>query len=115
MSPSGCRGWALVLGASSGFGEASEPRAGARRGSTSFGVHLDRRATLPNVERIVSEIRAMGREAHFFNVNAADDEKRVEVATEMERVLRERDELGQLRVLLHSWPSAPSSSSSPIP
>src|SRR4029079_293099 len=57
---------------------------------------------LPNVERIVADIRALGREAHFFNVNAADDEKRVEVATEVERILRERDALGQLRVLLHS-------------
>ena len=44
----------------------------------------------------------LGREAHFFNVNAADEERRAEVAAEMERVLRERGELGTLRVLLHS-------------
>jgi enoyl-[acyl-carrier protein] reductase III len=94
-------GWALILGASSGFGEATS-LALARAGLNIFGVHLDRRATLPNVERIVGEVRGMGREAHFFNVNAADDDKRVEVAGEMERILRERDELGQLRVLLHS-------------
>ena len=73
------RGWALVLGASSGFGEATS-LALARAGLDVFGVHLDRRATLPNVERIVAEIRALGREAHFFNVNAADEEKRAEVA-----------------------------------
>ena len=83
MSPSATpitlSGWALVLGASSGFGEATS-LALARAGLSIFGVHLDRRATLPNVERIVAEIRGMGREAHFFNVNAADDEKRVEVA-----------------------------------
>lgn len=101
VEPVRLSGWALVLGASSGFGEASS-LALARAGVNVFGVHLDRRATLPNVERIVSEIRAMGREAHFFNVNAADDEKRVEVATEMDRILRERGELGALRVLLHS-------------
>src|SRR5215470_10002960 len=100
-SPIAISGWALVLGASSGFGEATSLTL-ARAGLNVFGVHLDRRATLPNVERIVAEIRALGREAHFFNVNAADDEKRVEVATEMERILRERDALGQLRVLLHS-------------
>jgi len=94
-------GWALVLGASSGFGEAVS-LALARAGLDIFGVHLDRRATLPNVERIVGEIKALGRDARFFNVNAADDEKRAEVATEMERVLRERDQLGAVRVMLHS-------------
>jgi len=94
-------GWALVLGASSGFGEAVS-LALARAGMHVFGVHLDRRATRANADRIVADIRALGREAHFFNVNAADDEKRVEVATEMERTLRERGELGELRVLLHS-------------
>jgi len=101
VEPVRLSGWALVLGASSGFGEATS-LALARAGLNVFGVHLDRRATLPNVERIVGEIRARGREAHFFNVNAADDEKRAEVATEMERILRERGELGALRVLLHS-------------
>ena len=94
-------GWALVLGASSGFGEAAS-LALARAGLDVFGVHLDRRAGLPNVERIVSEIRGMGRAAHFFNINAADEEKRAEVSAEMERILRERNELGQVRVLLHS-------------
>jgi NAD(P)-dependent dehydrogenase (short-subunit alcohol dehydrogenase family) len=94
-------GWALILGASSGFGEATS-LALARAGLDIFGVHLDRRATLPNVERIVGEITAMGRQAHFFNVNAADEEKRLEVAGEIERILRARDELGRVRVMLHS-------------
>src|SRR5262245_47560650 len=67
-------GWALILGASSGFGEATALEL-ARRGMDIFGVHLDRRATMPNVERIVSEIRAAGRKAEFFNINAADEEK----------------------------------------
>ena len=100
-SPIALRGWALILGASSGFGAATS-LALARAGVDIFGVHLDRKATLPNVERLASEIRALGREARFFNVNAADEEKRAEVATEMERVLRERNELGQVRVMLHS-------------
>src|SRR5262245_4345903 len=94
-------GWALILGASSGFGEATA-LALARAGLDIFGVHLDRRATRGNVDRIVSEIKAMGRDAHFYNVNAADEEKRAEVAGEMERILRERDQLGTVRVLLHS-------------
>ncbi len=94
-------GWALILGASSGFGEATSLGL-ARAGMNVFGVHLDRKGTLPNVERIVAEIRALGREARFFNVNAADEEKRAEVSATMEQVLRERGELGRLRVLLHS-------------
>ena len=94
-------GWALVLGASSGFGAATS-LALARAGMNVFGVHLDRKATLPNAERLASEIRSLGRQAHFYNVNAADEEKRAEVASEMERILRERDEMGQVRVMLHS-------------
>ncbi len=94
-------GWALVLGASSGFGAATS-LALARAGLHIFGVHLDRKSTLPNAERLAAGIKAVGREAHFYNVNAADEEKRAEVASEMERILRERDELGQVRVMLHS-------------
>ena len=100
-SPITLRGWALILGASSGFGAATS-LALARAGLDVFGVHLDRKSTLPNVERVAAEIKSLGREARFFNVNAADEEKRAEVATEMERVLRERDQMGQVRVLLHS-------------
>jgi len=94
-------GWALVLGASSGFGAATS-LALARAGLDIFGVHLDRKTTLPNAERLTAEIRALGRQAHFYNVNAADEEKRAEVAAEMERILRERGELGRVRVMLHS-------------
>jgi NAD(P)-dependent dehydrogenase (short-subunit alcohol dehydrogenase family) len=100
-APIALSGWALVLGASSGFGAATSI-ALARAGCNVFGVHLDRKATQPNAHRVAAEIRALGREAQFFNVNAADEEKRTEVAAGMERVLRDRGELGQLRVLLHS-------------
>jgi enoyl-[acyl-carrier protein] reductase III len=70
--------WALILGASSGFGAAAS-LALARTGFHVFGVHLDRRATLHNAERIISEIHSMGRKAVFFNVNAADHARRAEV------------------------------------
>src|SRR5881275_1736262 len=94
-------GWALTLGASSGFGAATS-LALARAGLNVFGVHLDRKATMVNVERVVDEIRSTGREALFFNVNAADAEKRAEIAAQMHRVLEERNEAGTLRILLHS-------------
>ena len=76
-SPITLRGWALILGASSGFGAATS-LALARAGLDVFGVHLDRKSTLPNVERLASEIKSLGREGRFFNVNAADEEKRAD-------------------------------------
>jgi len=95
------RGWALVLGASSGFGAATAC-ALAAAGLHIFGVHLDRRATLPNVARVVADIEARGRRARFFNVNAADPDRRAEVVAAMAKALAEHDESGELRVLLHS-------------
>ena len=90
-----------MLGASSGFGAATS-LALARAGLDVFGVHLDRKATIGHAERLAAEIRGLGREARFFNVNAADPEVRARTADEIERVLREHGEAGRLRVLLHS-------------
>lgn len=88
--------WALVLGASSGFGEAACKRF-AEAGLNIFGVHLDRKATQANAERIQSEIQALGRKAVFFNMNAADEEKRNEVLAQMRELAP-----GKVHVLLHS-------------
>ncbi len=95
------RKWALVLGASSGFGEAASV-ALARAGRNVFGVHLDRRSTLPNVERIMGEIEKTGVRAEFFNVNAADSGKRAETLAAMARILEEEKSPGSVDVLLHS-------------
>src|SRR5947209_3041790 len=88
--------WALVLGASSGFGEACAKRL-AEAGLNIFGVHLDRKATLANADRIQEEIKSLGQKAVFFNVNAADETKRAEVLA----VIREQAPQG-IHVLLHS-------------
>jgi enoyl-[acyl-carrier protein] reductase III len=92
--------WALVLGASSGFGAASS-LALARNGFHIAGVHLDRRNTLTNAEKLVDAIRATGRQALFFNVNAADAERRSEVIrTCSERIGTEGN--AGIYLLLHS-------------
>jgi enoyl-[acyl-carrier protein] reductase III len=92
--------WALILGASSGFGEATS-LALAKSGFNILGVHLDRRSTLPNVERIRQEIERAGRQAEFFNVNAADEGKRQEVLDRTAELLRQEGS-GHVRVLMHS-------------
>ncbi len=93
-------GWALILGASSGFGEAAALSL-AEAGVDIIGVHLDRRATMPHVEEIVGKVKSFGRQAWFYNVNAADEQKRAEV---LDDVARRFAELGgaKVRVLLHS-------------
>jgi NAD(P)-dependent dehydrogenase (short-subunit alcohol dehydrogenase family) len=93
--------WALVLGASSGFGEACS-LALARAGWNIFGVHLDRKATQANADRIVAEIASMGRRAEFFNVNAADDGKRGEVVAAIKETCGGGPPEARVSVLLHS-------------
>lgn len=101
MGDAASGGWALILGASSGFGAATA-RELARSGLDVAGVHLDRRATLPQADAVQAEIRALGREARFFNLNAADPARRGEVCDALERALAERGQPGGVRVLLHS-------------
>jgi NAD(P)-dependent dehydrogenase (short-subunit alcohol dehydrogenase family) len=93
------RQWALILGASSGFGEATA-RELARRGFDVCGVHLDRRAGLAHVTEVTAAIEAEGRTALFFNTNAADHEKRQRVLDAL--AARIVEEGGRVRVLMHS-------------
>ena len=74
--------WALILGASSGFGEGAT-RALAAAGYDIAGVHLDRKAGLEHVAEIRAFIEGEGRKALFFNINAADEEKRNQVLAEL--------------------------------
>ena len=75
--------WALILGASSGFGAATALEL-SRSGMHIIGVHLDRKATLPNVEQLVKTIQGSGVKALFFNVNAADPVKRQEILDQVQ-------------------------------
>jgi NAD(P)-dependent dehydrogenase (short-subunit alcohol dehydrogenase family) len=96
---SGLKGhWALILGASSGFGAATA-RALAQKGMNIFGVHLDRKTTLPLAAKVTEELEALGVEVQFFNMNAADEGNRREVLDGIGETLREG---AKIRVFLHS-------------
>ena len=60
--------WALILGASSGFGAATALEL-ARAGMHIFGVHLDRKATMENVENVRSGIEKAGRNDDFSMID----------------------------------------------
>ncbi len=90
--------WALVLGASSGFGAATA-RALAEAGFNIFGVHLDLKATLARALQVKSDIEAKGRTAFFFNKNAASDQNRAEIIATIKQLLGNH---GSIEVMLHS-------------
>lgn len=92
--------WALILGASSGFGGAAAIEL-ARQGMNVFGVHLDRQATMPNVQRILKEIKHTGSRAVFYNINAADSIKRSEILDEIKEQFA-GEPASNVKVLLHS-------------
>lgn len=92
--------WALILGASSGFGGASALEL-AKHGYDIFGVHLDRQITMPNVTQLIRKIEHIKRQAVFFNINAADSIKRNEILDEIKERLDTRDK-GKIKILIHS-------------
>jgi NAD(P)-dependent dehydrogenase (short-subunit alcohol dehydrogenase family) len=88
-------GWALILGASSGFGAATS-RALAQAGMDIVGIHLDLKSTLPRAREVQADIEATGRKSLFINTNAADASKRANAIELME-------EAGvKVKVMLHS-------------
>ncbi|MGI8621996.1 MAG: SDR family NAD(P)-dependent oxidoreductase, partial [Solirubrobacteraceae bacterium] len=96
--------WALILGASSGFGEATA-LALAADGYHIAGVHLDRRQAQPHLDEIRSRVEAMGRELLLFNMNAADDAQRASALESLGArfvAVRGAGREPYVRVLLHS-------------
>ena len=98
MTPSS---WGLIVGSSSGFGAAT-CRELAHHGLNIFGVHFDRRSNLPQVEKVIAQIRETGRDVLFFNINAADTDKRAEVLNQMQAHWKNLGGQHFLKVVLHS-------------
>lgn len=93
--------WALILGASSGFGRATALEL-ASRGMNIFGVHLDLKATLPLAKQVIADIENMGRQAVFFNTNAADARKRGRVVAQIREVLESNRGPQTIHLMMHS-------------
>ncbi len=94
------KGWAVILGVSSGFGAAAA-RQLAGDGFSIFGFHLDRRSTMPKVDALKSEIAALGVRAEFTNANAADGQVIDEAIAAMGTLVGDEGR-GSVRVLMHS-------------
>ncbi len=92
--------WALILGASSGFGGASAVEL-AKAGYNILGVHLDRQVTMPAVKSIIKKIERTGQKAVFFNMNAADQLKRNDTLDEIKERFATKEH-PHVHVLIHS-------------
>lgn len=94
------RNYAVILGVSSGFGKATALSL-AKLGYHIVGVHLDRAAGLAAVDELRDSLHALGVDTHFFNVNAADADRRTEI---VEALIAEMAKYpgSCVKVLLHS-------------
>jgi NAD(P)-dependent dehydrogenase (short-subunit alcohol dehydrogenase family) len=93
--------WAIILGASSGFGAACA-RELARAGMNICGIHLDLKTTIAQARQVEADIQAMGRKTLFINMNAADPVKLGEALDRLQQKLRETTPPEAVYVLLHS-------------
>ncbi len=96
--------WALILGGSSGMGEATA-LALAKAGYRICGIHLDFRAALAHVDEVKAAIEAAGSEALYINMNAADDEKRAAALETLAARFAQSRKAGKdpyVRVVMHS-------------
>lgn len=103
MSQADLKGkWALILGASSGFGAATALEL-ARNGVNIIGFHLDRGAAMENVRNLVAEIESYGVQAHYTNMNIANAEKRADAIGKLKaRLAAEPGGPHTLHVVMHS-------------
>ncbi|MCX7984060.1 MAG: SDR family oxidoreductase [Bacteroidetes bacterium] len=92
--------WALILGASSGFGAATALEL-ARCGYNIIGVHLDRQATMPQVQELIKQLKHLGAKTIFYNINAADAIKRNETLDDIQEQF-EQEPQSTVKILMHS-------------
>ena len=88
--------WAVILGSSSGFGEATA-RELASKGINVYGIHLDRRAAKERIDKLITDLKSEGVQVVFNNMSATDEDKRHQVIDELKS-------FGDIRVkvLMHS-------------
>ena len=63
------------------------------------GIHLDRRAALPVVEKLVGDLKGQGVDTLFINMNAADEAKRGDA---LDQLAAKMGQGKTVRVLMHS-------------
>lgn len=97
MGPS-MKQWALVLGASSGFGKQMTADL-AKNGYSIVGIHLDRRAAMDQIHAHVGELKKQGVDVHYINVNADSEEAQRDIPKQM---CQEWAMEGKLALLFHS-------------
>lgn len=93
--------WALILGASSGFGGATAVEL-ANAGYNIIGIHLDRQSGMDAVKKIIKSIEKTGQHAAFFNINAADPMRRNDILDEIKERMAQKDSKDKIHVLVHS-------------
>lgn len=98
MSEACTKNWALILGASSGFGLATAQKLAAG-GTNLFLVHRDRRGAMKNIQPAFDELSKLPIEVVTLNANALDSEVR---STILEKVRETLGESGKISLLLHS-------------
>lgn len=101
IKPNSKNDYVMILGASSGFGEAVALEL-AKSGFNIIGVHLDRGEALTRVEQIKRRIEDCGVTALYFNINAAAEKKRQEVLQGIQDHFKEKGVQGKIKMFLHS-------------
>jgi enoyl-[acyl-carrier protein] reductase III len=98
MAPHDLKGkWALILGASSGFGAATALEL-AKYGVNIIGLHLDRGPALEAVQQLVAQIASCGVRVHYKNENIANAEKRRETIAQIKEWVGQ----AKLHLVMHS-------------